>query len=74
MADKTDVKLVLEIRLANMSQRSIVASRHILPKTVAAVWSRADALDHGQDRAYCSLGVFMWHKYTGITGKWGAES
>ena len=44
MADKIDVKLVLELRQANMSQRAIAASRHISTKSVAAVWKRADAL------------------------------
>ena len=43
MADKIDVKLVLELRQANMSQRAIAASRHISTKSVAAVWKRADA-------------------------------
>ena len=44
MADKIDVKLVLELRQANMSQRAIAASRHISTKSVAAVWKRADTL------------------------------
>ena len=44
MADKIDVKLILELRQANMSQRAIAASRHISTKSVAAVWKRADAL------------------------------
>ena len=44
MADKINVKLVLELRQANMSQRGIAASRHISTKSVAAVWKRADAL------------------------------
>ena len=35
MADKIDVKLVLELRQANMSQRAIAASRHISTKSVA---------------------------------------
>lgn len=44
MADKINVKLLLELRQANMSQRAIAASRHISTKSVAAVWKRADAL------------------------------
>ena len=44
MADKIDVKLVLELRQTNMSQRAIAASRHISTKSVAAVWKRADTL------------------------------
>lgn len=44
MANKIDVKLVLELRQANMSQRTIASSRHISTKSVAAVWKRADAL------------------------------
>ena len=44
MADKINVKLVLELRQANMSQRAIAASRHISTKSVAAVWKRADDL------------------------------
>lgn len=44
MANKIDVKLVLELRQANMSQRTIPSSRHISTKSVAAVWKRADAL------------------------------
>ena len=44
MADKIDVKLILELRQTNMSQRAIAASRHISTKSVAAVWRRADAL------------------------------
>ena len=44
MADKIDVKLVLELQQANMSQRAIAASRHISTKSVAAVWKRADVL------------------------------
>lgn len=44
MADKIDVKLILELRQANMSQRAFAASRHISTKSVAAVWKRADAL------------------------------
>ena len=59
MADKIDVKLILELRQTNMSQRAIAASRHISTKSVAAVWRRADTLDHGQDREFCSLSVFM---------------
>ena len=44
MADKINVKLLLELRKANMSQRAIAASRHISTKSVAAVRKRADAL------------------------------
>ena len=44
MADKIDVKLVLELRQSNMSQRAIATSRHISTKSIAAVWKRADTL------------------------------
>ena len=44
MADKINVRLLLELRQANMSQRAIAASRHISTKSVATVWKRADAL------------------------------
>lgn len=44
MANKIDVKLILEFRQANMSQRAIAASRNISTKSVSAVWKRADAL------------------------------
>ena len=44
MADRINVKLLLELRQANMSQRAIAASRHISTKSVAAVWKRADDL------------------------------
>lgn len=44
MADKIDVKLVLELRQATMSQMAIAASRHISTKSVAAIWKKADAL------------------------------
>ncbi len=36
------MKLLLELRQANMSQRA--ASRHISTKSAAAVWKRAEAL------------------------------
>ena len=60
MADKIDVRLILELRQANMSQRAIAASRHISTKSVAAVWRRADALgvsftdvaDKSEDEVY----------------------
>ena len=42
MADKIDVKLVLELRQTNLSQRAIAASRHISMKSVAEVWKRAN--------------------------------
>ena len=44
MAKKIDVKLLLELRQANMSQRAIASTRHISTKSVAAVWRRADEL------------------------------
>lgn len=44
MANKIDVKLLLELRQANMSQRAIASTRHISTKSVAAVWKRADEL------------------------------
>ena len=44
MSDKINVKLLLELRQANMSQRAIAASRHISTKSVAAVWKRVDDL------------------------------
>ena len=44
MAEKINVKLLLELRQANMSQRAIAASRHISTKSAAAVWKRADDL------------------------------
>lgn len=44
MADKINVKLLLELRQEDMSQRTIAASRHISTKSVSAVWKRADAL------------------------------
>ena len=66
MADKIDVKLVLELRQANMSQRAIASSRHITTKSVAAVWWRADALgvsyadvaDKSDDEVY----LLFWSK------------
>ena len=44
MAKKIDVKLLLELRQANMSQRAIASTRHISSKSVASVWRRADEL------------------------------
>ena len=49
MAEKINVKLLLELRQANMSQRAIAASRHISTKSAAAVWKRADALGVSYD-------------------------
>ena len=44
MANKIDVKLILELRQANMSQRAIAATRHISTKSVSKVWARANDL------------------------------
>jgi hypothetical protein len=44
MAKKIDVKLLLKLRQANMSQRAIASTRHISTKSVAAVWRKADEL------------------------------
>jgi hypothetical protein len=51
MADKINVKLLLELRQANMSQRAIAASRHISTKFVAAVWKTGVTLK------------LLWHEY-----------
>ena len=72
MANKIDVKLILELRQANMSQRAIAATRHISTKSVSKVWARAndlginytDVADKSDDEVYLLFFPDKFHKVT----------
>ena len=67
MANKIDVKLILELLQTPMSQREIIKTRHISSKSITAVCRRADELgvtysdlaDKSDDEVYL---LFCRHK------------